>query len=200
MAITSPFGLIPDEILSGASDLHVHTYFIPAADTNLYRLYDPVKLTNTASTEGVASCILAGSNDALLGSIIGMSLTSPYSNTALQATALPLQLPWPLPATTKQQGYYVLVADDPGQIFRIADDGNASWAAGNVNNTCSLTIGATVQATSTTSLLYSSASTTNTLNIKIMGLAPIQNNQFGGGGVWRCKINNHVYGNIVAGI
>lgn len=199
--INAPFGLVPEGNLAGGlSTVPVNMYYIPSTDSNAYYVGSPVIPLAGADTNGVPGVIVGNGTDVYVGVItailpVGLGISQQGTTLALEQVSIP---------ATKTRDYYVLVADNPHQIFEVQGDATATnQTAANANKNCSLTITAPSPASapqSATVVSSSTIATNNTLNIRLMGLARRPGNAFGAYAVWRCKINLHAYANAATGI
>lgn len=186
----TPMGLSPVEYLGGAQwNGKARRYYIPSTDTNAYAIGDPVVLAGSADSKGVASVILATPGSALLGPIVGMGGTE-YGGPSIDPTNLNTTV---IPAT-KTRAYYVLVADDPNIIFEVQEIGTGTQlTADEVGLNCNLVAGTNLGYLSGWLLTNTTEATTNTLDVKLLGLKQVPNNAFGAYAKWLVLINNHVY-------
>lgn len=211
--VSAPFGLMPVEHLTGAPyNGRTNRYYIPSTDGSAYYIGDPVALagvggggggTQDADANGVVAVAKVANGDTLwLGPIVGIEVVNPGSPSN-QGTSLALEQVY-IPAT-KTKAYYVYVADDPDLIFEIQGDATATnQTAAKSTYNCDITV-ATPSAGNQSATVIASAgiALTAALPLKLLGLSQRQlagGNAFGAYAVWRCKINNHQYGNIVAAL
>lgn len=197
----APYGLMPIASLTGMDDIPTNRYFIPQADTNAYFIGSPMKLTSAADANGVPGCIAAVGTDTLLGSLVG---AEPANVNAPSMVGVTLTLEQASIPATKIRDYYVLVADDPLTIFTMQADATATnQTAANANKNASMTITNPSPATlpqSASVISSATIATTNTLNLRLMGLYQQPGQAFGAFSVYRCKINQHVYANGATGV
>lgn len=190
--VNRPFGLRPVKTIGAASwNEQANIYHIASGDTSAYYIGDVVKSAASADANGVPDVAKALGTDVLRGVIVGVLASVPYG-ISLQGATLDLANTY-VPAT-KTRDYYVLVADDPSTIFEVQGDGTATnQVAANVNKNCSLTVAAPTAPGqwSATVVASSTINTTNTLNIRLMGLVQKSDNAFGAYARWLCKINLH---------
>ena len=186
----TPFGLAPVEYLGGAQwNGKARRYYIPSTDGNAYAIGDPVVLAGSADANGVASVVLATPGSALLGPIVGMGGMA-YGGPSVDPTNLNTTV---IPAT-KTKAYYVLVADDPNIIFEVQEIGTGTQlTADEVGLNCNLVAGTNSGYLSGWLLTNSTEATTNTLDVKLLGLKQVAGNAFGAYAKWLVLINNHVY-------
>lgn len=194
-----PFGLMPVKNSNGSGVMRTNRYYIPAS-LDAMSIGTPVTLASTANTVdtvngafvgyGIPSIAIATGADAnkLLGSVVGFDVIPGNLESASGFNA----------ASTARIAY---VADHPDQEFEIVDDGLAALAATDVSLNANLTIGTATQVQGDTSSLDTTTPNTDaTFQLKILGLAPEAGNTFAASAKWRVKINNHNFGNIVAGV
>ena len=86
-----------------------------------------------------------------------------------------------------------MVVDDPAVIFEIQDDGLNALTATACNKNASFTVAnpTGLSQLSASVLNTGSVATTNTLNLKIMGLIQRDDNAFGVNAKWAVKFNLH---------
>ena len=193
-----PFGLMPVKNNNGTV-MRTNRYYIPAS-LAAATVGTVVDLGGTSSNTdtingafvgyGIPSVVIAtgGDGNKVLGPIVGFDVIPGNLQTASGFNA----------AST---GRIAFVADDPEQEFDIIDDASAALAATDVGTNANLVIGTATQASGdTTSLAASTVATTNTFQLKILGLAPEAGNTFATSAKWRVKINNHRFGNITLGV
>lgn len=202
MAINAPFGLQPVLGFSGANyNGRVSRYYIPTADANRYNLGDAVLSAAGADANGVPQIVKATvGTETLRGVMVAIEPFLGNANNMLGA-ALPLELAY-VPAV-KTHDYYVMIADDPEQVFMIQGDATAAnQIAANANKNFSLTITNPAGNVPASASVLNSASiaVTQALNMKLIGLAQIVGNGFGAFAIWLCKINQHELGGNTAGV
>lgn len=205
--VNAPFGLSPVGTFSASPyTSRVSRYWIPSTDNNAYYIGDPVKSLANSDGNGIPGVIIANGTDTYRGviaAIIPLVEGIPGSMASLATDPFVSLSQVSIPAT-KQHDYYVMVADDPEQMFMIQGDSTATnQIAANANKNFSLTITAPSPATnalSATVLSSASIATTQSLNMKLMGLAQIPGNGFGAFAKWICKINQHELMGNTAGI
>lgn len=199
--VNRPFGLMPVEALHGSYVMVTHRYFIPSTDTDPYYIGSPVILGAAADANGVPAVAIGAAAGVYVGSVV--SIEPVNVNTVAMAAATLDRTQVSIPAT-KTRAYYVEVADDPYQIFEVQCGSVATnLVSTKVNNNFDLTITAPSPATSAQSATIvnnASIATTNTLSMRMMGLAQRPNNEIGAFQVVRCKINTHAYGPVIAGV
>lgn len=177
----------------------LNRYYIAADDSYDYAMGTPLTLAGGSSTadfingayvnQGIQKVTRAtgGDGQKLVGFVCGFDTV-------------------PLDFTTNGSGInqsgqvrIVLVADNPDQVWEGIC--TSALTAADASKNANVTIG-TVNTTTRidSSSINSSVNTTSTFQLKLLGLAPIVGNSFGANQVLRFKINNHCYGNVVAGV
>lgn len=196
-----PIGFRPVKTVNGASwNEQANVYYVPTGDTSAYYIGDVVKSAAGADANGVPQIAKATGTDVLRGVVVGVLASVPYGVSLQGAT---LDLASTFAPATKTRDYYVLVVDDPAIIFEVQGDATATnQVAANSNKNASLTIATPTAPGQWSATVISSATiaTTNTLNIKLMGLVQKPGNGFGAYARWLCKINLHELSGGTAGI
>lgn len=195
--IYSPFGLKPVKDLSGSPKLG--QYFIKSDDSNVYAIGTPVTLAGDSSSvdaingaytvQGIQMITLAtgGDGNKLLGAIVGFDVV-PLNYTTAGSGINPAN-----------QVRLVTVSDDPNQIYEAVCA--SALTATEMSRNANLTIGTVNSSTKVdSSAINATTGTTATFQLKLLGLAPEPGNTFAANGKYRCKINNHCYGNVVVGV
>jgi hypothetical protein len=96
----------------------------------------------------------------------------------------------------------LMVCDDPNVLFEIQESAAGTALTANdvgLNANVVVAAGSTVTGLSGMTLDNSTEATTNTLDLKIVGLVNRPNNAVGESAKWLVRINRHVYANQVAG-
>lgn len=197
---TGPYGFEPIRYLNGASwNGAVNMYCIPSTDGSQYSPGDPVVSVAGADALGIPYVTKATGTATVRGVIVGVLATIP-NNASIQGVTLDLASQG-APAT-KLRAYYVLVADDPKLVFKIKDDGLAALTASAVGKNASFTVAnpTSPQQNSASVLSTASVSTTNTLNLKILGLAQDGKTTFGAYADWLVMFNEHEFNGATSGV
>lgn len=189
--LNAPKGFQPSRYLNGTSwNGQTNVYCIPAADASAYAVGDAVKSAAGGDANGVQYVQKAAGTDAVRGVIVGAFPVAPGVPSLRGVTVdLATQL---IPAA-KAKDYYVMVVDDPAVIFEIQDDGLSALTAAACNKNASFTVAnpSGLSQLSGSVLNTASVATTNTLNLKIMGLIQRDDNAFGAAAKWAVKFNLH---------
>ena len=195
--INQPFGFEPIGSLNAANwSGKVNTYYIPAADTNIYSKGDaviPATYNGTtvlgADANGIPQVVKATGTGTVRGVIVGFLLTNP-TNINLQGTILDNTI-INIPAT-KTRDYYALVSDDPATLYMIqGDSAGTNQTAQYANSNASFTVANPTMPSMRSQSVLSGATLapTNTLNLRVLGLYQDANNAFGAYARWVVKFN-----------
>lgn len=186
-----PFGFAPVRTIAGTWSEQATVYYIPSTDNSAYYIGDVVISAAAGDANGIPGVAKATVGTETPRGVI-MGVLPVFQTPSIQGTQLSLEIT-SIPAT-KTHDYYVLVIDDPAVVFAVQGDGTATnQTAANCNKNCSFTVaaGATTVSASGTVINSGSINTTNTLNVKLMGLQQIPNNAYGAYAVWLAKFNLH---------
>lgn len=190
-----PCGLAPVMYLNGSPwSGQARTYYIASGDTNAYAVGDPVDLANSGDGNGVPGVTAANVAGPYVGVIVGVgryeTLMADPSN--LDSFVIP---------ATKTHSYYVMVVDDPQVLFSVQEGNTTTYlTAASVGLNANLYAGTNNGFFSGITLDNSTAATTNTLGVKIMGLVRSIDNAYGQYAKWLVRLNNHRLANQVAGV
>lgn len=193
-----PFGL---KAISNDGIVRFNRYWAPASLASL-GINTPVTLGTTsnsanttngqetpAGTMPTIAVATGGDGNALLGSIVGFEV-------------LPTDL-FKAGYNAASTGRIVYVADGLDQEYAIVDDGASAIGIASVNLNANLTVG-TVDAftnVDSSSLDTTTPNTTSTFQLKILSALDVpENDATLVYATWRVKINNHVRGNVTAGV
>jgi hypothetical protein len=196
-----PRGFVPSRYrdatpYTGAANL----YHIPASDLNQYNPGDAVKSSPNADQLGVPDITkIINGTDAVRGVIVGVLVSNPNGQSVMGTN---LDLTTQSIPSAKLHDYYVMVADDPAILFEIQDDGAIALTATSANKNATFSVANPTfpQQNSATVLNTSSVATSQTLNLRIMGLVQKPNNSFGANANWLVFFNQHEYQGNVSGI
>jgi hypothetical protein len=194
----APFGLRPVSTVSGQPfSGATRTYSVPAGDGTAIYLGDAVKLVGTSQIVNgspYADIARAASGDVMVGVVVGVL---PASRDSLTYRA----------ASTQR---LLLVADDPNLLFEI-QQGNSGTAltVNDVGQNSNLTVvaGSAITGYSGSVISNSAGNTTNTLDLKIVGIVDRADNDIGSSvssgtlaSRFLVRINRHQYTDQVAGV
>jgi len=192
--VNKPTGLSPVQYLNGSPwNGAARTYSVAYNYNTAIYIGDPVILSGTADTNGVAGVTLAtaGTGNPVLGVVVGvgryeslMANPNNLSITYFPATGDGVNSPW-----------YVMVADDPNIIFAAQDTGTGTaLAATDIASNINLKSGAGNGFVSGWGIDDASTGAGATFQCKLMGLVRSQDNAFGQYAKFLVKLNNHAYG------
>lgn len=181
-----PFGLRPYSTLSGSSRSGtVRMYYVPATDNTAIFVGSPVKLAGTegslyAGDPPVPTVTIITSGDATVGVMVGV---------------VPLPTDLSLNYRKASTGMYILVNTDPETIYLVQGDSD-TYDAADVGFNMNLTVGTGSTTTGVSNAVadQSSAANTATLDLQILGSAPVPGNDLTGGyPLLLAKLNNYQY-------
>jgi hypothetical protein len=196
--VNAPFGLRPVGTANGQPYTGAaRIYSVPAGDGNAIYLGDAVKLVGTSQVVNgspYADIAIAATGDVLVGVAIGVL---PATRDSLTYRA----------ASTQR---LLLVADDPDLLFEIQQTNSGTALNANdigLNANISVVAGSTVTGYSGTVLDNATEATTNTLDVKLVGIVDRPDVDIGSsvssGTVasrFLVRINRHSYANQIAGV
>lgn len=167
----------------------VTQYFVPSSDGTALYVGDPVKLAGSADTDGSSPTVtLASAGDAIVGVVVGFRPNPDNLNVGGMYRA----------ASTAR---YVLVADDPAQLF-VAQASNGTPAAADVGLNINHAVGSpsTSTATSGAYLDVSTKATTSSLTFKLRSFYGAVDNEVGASARMIVSVNVHQLAFSVAGV
>ena len=194
-----PAGLVPLEYLDGSPwNGKARMYHIVSTDPNAFAIGDPVVMSGTGDSAGVAGVTLAtaGFGNAVLGPIVGAA-GAVYGGPG----AVPGSLETTVVPATKTRSYYVLVADDPNLVYSIQEGGaGAALTAASIGINMDLVSGVNNGYQSGWLLDNASGNTGSTRQLQLLGLVQTADNAFGTYAKWKVRINYHQYTAGQAGV
>ena len=197
--VDRPNGLRPVKHLNGAPyNGQVNMYLIPSSDSTAVFRGDLVKLAGGAGAagtvvygidcEGIPTAIQSAAGDTHVGVVVGFLANQSDLSTQYRV------------ASTDR---IALVADAKDIIFEIQEvSGGTPLTADAVGLNANVVVGAgnTTTGTSGVELDNSTEATTADLDVQIMGLVKRVDNNYGEHAKWLVRINDHAYGEGVAGV
>lgn len=187
-----PGGLKPVSYLNGAPYTgQARLYSVPVSSSAMY-IGDPVTLSGSADTNGLAGISIGIAGSAVIGVVVGFVVAPP--GVSLVATNIDLTVrSIPVSATVVQ---YALVADDPNLIFEIQDGQTVATAVTDIGQNTNFLIAAGATTYSDSGTVTAATLTAGTTsNLKLMGFTQrIDNSPGSAYAKLLVKINNHVYG------
>ena len=192
----TPFGFSPIIYgTSGVNNQQVRTYYIPSTDSNAYYVGDVVKTSNGGDAQGIPAVTKCSSGNTPRGVIVGVLPVS--SNPSIQGTNLDLTT-INIPAS-KSRDYYVVVNDDPDQVFVIQGD-STTFATTDLNKNASYTVTAPSLSTQLSATVLTGTTTSSSAVLKIIGTEQIVNNTIGQYVRFMIQFNQHEMNRPSAGI
>jgi hypothetical protein len=196
--VNAPFGLRPVNELSGTPYVgSARTYSTPASDATALFVGDLVKLAGTSQIINgnvYADVIRAASGDTFVGVVIGCE---PDTRDSTQYRA----------ASTARR---IIVCDDPNATFMVQQSNSGTaFAANDIGLNCNINVGAgsTVTSMSGTVADNTTGATTNTLDLKIIGMVNAPDNDVGSSASsgtiasrLLVRLNRHLLVNQTAGV
>ena len=197
--VNAPFGLRPINELSGAPySGAARVYSVPASDGTAIYVGDPVKLVGTGQIingSNFTDVARANTGDVIVGVCIGCI---PDTRDSTQFRA----------ASTQRR---ILVADDPHLVFEIQQSNSGTaFAVNDIGLNCNFntgTAGSSVTSYSGVVADNATGATTNTLDLKIVGMLDAPDNDVGSSASsgtlasrLLVRLNRHQYVNQVAGV
>ena len=182
-----PTGLSPVRSILGAPFNGQAQLYSIAAAYSAAALYigDPVISSGTSDANGIAGITLAAATGPIRGVIVGIG-TSP----GLIANPSNLDITY-RPAAAQTDDWYAMVVDDPNMIFEVQEIGTGTaLTAAEVGMNVNLVAGTGNGYVSGWQVSNSGEATTDTLQVRLLGLAQRQDNAFGPYAKWLVKINN----------
>ena len=190
--VNKPTGLSPVRYLNGAPWTGGGNIYSIAYNYNtaLY-IGDPVISSGTADTNGVAGIALAAATGAIRGVIVGIgrseSLLANPSNLTVNY--------YPANGDGVNSPWYALVVDDPNVIFEVQEHSNGTALAATevgLNQVLYLAAGnGFVSGWMLASYSDATPASTNTLQVRLLGLARRSDNAFGAYAKWLVQLNVH---------
>lgn len=164
----------------------VREYVVLAADSTALFVGDLVKLTGAADTDGRATVTQAAAGDTVVGVVVGFGVNPDNLNITYR------------PASTLRT---VMVADSPDIIFEAQADETLAAASVGLNANFVVGTGNTATGASGMEVDTSTAATTATLPLKILGFSRRVDNEVGAADAKvEVMINKHQMANAATGV
>jgi hypothetical protein len=190
-----PRGLVPSRLITGERwSGGGNIYYVPSNYGTAVFSGDPLIVTGAADANGVpvVAVATAGTTNYITGAMVGIiNGGQPFlaGDTVLQND------PVYIPANT---GGYILVADNPNQLFEVQEDSvGGAMPVGSASANVDLIAGAgsTVTGQSGWQLDSNTVGAGATLQMRILQMAQAVGNEPGVNAKWLCKINLHSLNN-----
>jgi hypothetical protein len=179
-----------------ASNQQVRTYYIPSTDSSAYYIGDVVKAIAGSDANGIPAIAKCASGNTPRGVIVGVVNPNP-GNPSLQGVTLDLTITG-VPAT-KSSAYYVLVNDDPRQVYEIQGDGT-TFVTTDANKNASYTVAAPSLGYQLSATVLTAPATTSSLPLKILGFQQLTGNELGPYANFIVQFNQHELAYGTAGV
>jgi hypothetical protein len=193
----APFGFSPIIYgTSGTNNQQLRVYWIPSADTSAYYIGDVVKTQTGSDANGTPKIAKCASGDTPRGVIMGVLQANPNSptlvgtNIDLTITSVP---------SSKAIDYYVMVNDDPDQMYVIQGD-SSTFATTDANKNASYTVAAPSYANQLSATVLTATTTSSTAVLKIVGFEQIPGTTIGAYTRFMVLFNQHEFNRPSAGI
>ena len=160
---------------SGVNNQQQRVYYVPSTDTSAYYIGDTVVTIDGGDAAGTPAVAKATSGQAPRGVVTGVLIANP-NNPSIQGTNLDLTTT-SVPAS-KSQNYYLLINDDPDQVFMIQGD-STTFVTTDMNKNASYTVAAPSISNQMSATVLTGTTTSSTAALKIVGIEPIPGNALG---------------------
>ena len=187
--VNKPAGFAPVEYLNGAPwNGQARTYSIDANYATALYIGDPCISGGGADTNGVPNIAIGATTGALRGVIIGLGVGEGaiFDPNNLSLTYRP---------ASDARVWYALVVDDPNVLFEIQEHSNGTQLAAAEVGLNQIGYSGTgngyVSGWQLASYTDATPASTNTLQLRLMGLRRKSSNAFGAYAKWLVQINVH---------
>ena len=160
---------------SGTNNQQQRVYWIPSTDTSAYYIGDTVKTATGSDANGIPLVVKCASGNTPRGVITSVLINNP-NNPSIQGVNLDLTTT-SVPAS-KSQAYYLLINDDPDQVFLIQGD-STTFATTDVNKNATYTVATPSISNQMSATVLTGTTTSSTAVLKIVGIEPIPGNNLG---------------------
>lgn len=182
----TPFGLKPArDARSGYESGGLEMFYHPASDATALVIGDPVIKNGSADAAGIAGVVRAGATGAITGVVMGFVPDGVTDVAGFGAAST---------------AFYVLVCTDSTEAFIIQENAGIAAADVGLNANMATGSGSAYNHRSGFVLDATTKATTATLQLKILGLAPIPGNDFGAFNKLLVMINNSTEASASAGV
>ena len=181
---------------SGVNNQQQRVYYIPSTDTSAYYIGDVVKTIDGSDTNGTPAIAKCATGNVPRGVVSGVLINNPNLpsiqgvNLDLTTTSIP---------ASKSADYYVLVNDDPDQVFLIQGDGT-TFVTTDVNKNATYTVAAPSLSNQMSASVLTGTTTFSTAVLKIVGIEPIPGNNLGPYVRFMVMFNNHEFNRPSVGV
>ena len=174
--LNAPFGFSPVIYgTSGNNNQQQRVYYIPSTDTSAYYIGDTVKTIDGSDANGTPAIAKCATGDTPRGVVTSILINNP-NNPSIQGTNLDLTTT-SVPAS-KSQAYYMLINDDPDQVYCIQGD-STTFVTTDMNKNATYTVAAPSLSNQMSATVLTGTTTSSTAVLKIVGIEPIPGNILG---------------------
>ena len=174
--LNAPFGFSPVIYgTSGNNNQQQRVYYIPSTDTSAYYIGDTVKTISGSDANGTPAIAKCATGNTPRGVVTSILINNP-NNPSIQGTNLDLTTT-SVPAS-KSADYYLLINDDPDQVFMIQGD-STTFVTTDMNKNASYTVAAPSISNQQSATVLTGTTTSSTAVLKIVGIEPIPGNALG---------------------
>ena len=174
--LNAPFGFSPVIYgTSGNNNQQQRVYYIPSTDTSAYYIGDTVKTISGSDANGTPAIAKCATGNTPRGVVTSILINNP-NNPSIQGTNLDLTTT-SVPAS-KSADYYLLINDDPDQVFMIQGD-STTFVTTDMNKNASYTVAAPSISNQMSATVLTGTTTSSTAALKIVGIEPIPGNILG---------------------
>ena len=182
----TPFGLKAVRDANSSNETGgLETFYHPSSDGTALYIGDPVVKNGSADAAGISGCVRAATTGAITGVVEGFVPDGVTDVAGFGAAST---------------AYYVLVNTDPHQMYEIQEAAGMTAADVGLNANLASGSGGAYIKRSGFQLDAATKATTATLQLKIRGLVPVPNNDFGAYNKLLVTINNHSEAPASAGL
>ena len=172
---------------SGTNNQQQRVYYVPSTDTSAYYIGDTVYTIDGGDANGTPAVAKCTSGQTPRGVVTSVLINNP-NNPSIQGVNLDLTTT-SVPAS-KSQAYYLLINDDPDQVFVIQGD-STTFATTDVNKNATYTVATPSISNQMSATVLTGTTTSSTAVLKIVGIEPIPGNSLGAYVRFMVLFNNH---------
>lgn len=189
-----PSGFKPHSYLNGAPWNGQARIYTIAAAYSAAALYvgDPVISAGSADAQGRPTIALGAATGAVRGVIVGLGTSS-----NMMGNPANVDITY-RPAAAQTKDWYAMVVDDPNVLFEVQEKSNTTQIAATEIGLNTISVVGTgngfVSGWQVASVTDATPATTATLQLRLMGLIPRQDNEFGAYAKHLVKFNVHELG------
>jgi len=181
---------------SGSNNQQQRIYYVPSTDTSAYYIGDTVYTVTGSDANGTPAVAKCASGATPRGVVTSVLINNPNLpsiqgvNLDLTTTSIP---------ASKSSAYYVIVNDDPDQVFLIQGD-STTFVTTDMNKNASYTVAAPSISNQQSATVLTGTTTSSTAVLKIVGIEPIPGNALGQYVRFMVMFNNHEFNRPSVGV